>query len=164
MCGAKHQSLPEGLQRVAWVLRDKGHAHAPHLLDGACGTAQPADDTLGVAFRQIANSMIFRRESDDVAVLVVTSSDRRVDEENGEALVGKLRRADADADFVKAKTGFSVGCVSPFAHTTPVLTVIDRELFRFAEIRAAAGHPRALVRLRPQELEGLAGAQMEDVE
>ena len=53
--------------------------------------------------------------------------------------------------------------MSPFAHATPVLALIDRELFRFADIWAAAGHPHAVVRLRPQNLEGLTGAPVEDM-
>ena len=52
---------------------------------------------------QIAKSIIFRRKSDDAAVLVITSGDRRVDEKKVDALVGKTGRA--DAEFVKSATG-----------------------------------------------------------
>jgi prolyl-tRNA editing enzyme YbaK/EbsC (Cys-tRNA(Pro) deacylase) len=41
--------------------------------------------------------------------------------------------------------------------------LIDRELFRFEDIWAAAGHPHAVVRLRPEDLEGLTGAPVADV-
>ena len=108
-----------------------------------------------------AKSIVFRRKSDDAAVLVVTSGDKRVDEKKVEALVGKLGRA--DAEFVKSKTGFSIGGVSPFAHAVAPVMLIDRELFRFEEIWAAAGHPHAVVRLHPRELEGLTGAPVADV-
>ncbi len=154
-------SLPEGVQRVARMLQDKGHPHAPQMLDDAARTAQQAADALGIDVGQIAKSIVFRRKADDMAVLVVTSGDKRVDEKKVEALVGKLGRA--DAEFVKARTGFSIGGVSPFAHATPPVTLIDRELFRFADIWAAAGHPHAVVRLRPQDLEGLTGAPVADV-
>ena len=96
-----------------------------------------------------------------MAVLVVTSGDKRVDEKKVDALIGKTGRA--DADFVKAKTGFSIGGVSPFAHATPPVTLIDRELFRFDEIWAAAGHPHSVVRMSPKELERLTGAPVADV-
>lgn len=161
MCGAELSALPEGVQRVARLLQDKGHAHAPRMLDDAARTAQQAADALGIALGQIAKSIVFRRKSDDAAVLVVTSGDRRVDEKKVEALVGKLGRA--DADFVKSRTGFSIGGVSPFAHLAPPVMLIDRELFRFEEIWAAAGHPHAVVQLRPQELEALTGAPVADV-
>jgi prolyl-tRNA editing enzyme YbaK/EbsC (Cys-tRNA(Pro) deacylase) len=161
MCGAELNALPDGVQRVARLLQDKGHPHAPQMLDDACRTAQQAADALGIALGQIAKSIVFRRKSDDTAVLVVTSGDRRVDEKKVEALVGKLGRA--DADFVKSTTGFSIGGVSPFAHATPPLMLIDRELFRFEDVWAAAGHPHAVVRLRPHDLEGLTGAPVADV-
>jgi prolyl-tRNA editing enzyme YbaK/EbsC (Cys-tRNA(Pro) deacylase) len=161
MCGAELTSLPEGVQRVARLLQDKGHPHAPRMLDDAARTAQQAADALGIELGQIAKSIVFRRKSDDAAVLVVTSGDRRVDEKKVEALVGKLGRA--DAEFVKSRTGFSIGGVSPFAHATPPVTLIDRELFRFDDIWAAAGHPHAVVRLRPHDLEGLTGAPVADV-
>ncbi|MDM0025980.1 YbaK/EbsC family protein [Variovorax saccharolyticus] len=161
MCGAELTSLPEGVQRVARLLQDKGHPHAPQMLDDAARTAQQAADALGIEVAQIAKSIVFRRKSDDAAVLVVTSGDKRVDEKKVEALVGKLGRA--DAEFVKSRTGFSIGGVSPFAHATAPVMLIDRELFRFEEIWAAAGHPHAVVRLHPQQLEGLTGAPVEDV-
>jgi prolyl-tRNA editing enzyme YbaK/EbsC (Cys-tRNA(Pro) deacylase) len=161
MCGAELTSLPDGVQRVARLLQDKGHPHAPQMLDDACRTAQQAADALGIELGQIAKSIVFRRKSDDTAVLVVTSGDRRVDEKKVEALVGKLGRA--DADFVKSTTGFSIGGVSPFAHATPPLMLIDRELFRFEDVWAAAGHPHAVVRLRPHDLEGLTGAPVAEV-
>ncbi|WP_307688092.1 YbaK/EbsC family protein [Variovorax ginsengisoli] len=161
MCGAELHPLSDSVQRVARALRDADHPHAPQMLDDAARTAQQAADALGVAVGQIAKSIIFRRKSDDVAVLVVTSGDKRVDEKKVEALVGKLGRA--DAAFVKATTGFSIGGVSPFAHLVPSVTLIDRELFRFDEVWAAAGHPHAVVRLRPADLERLTGAPVADV-
>ncbi|MGA8786005.1 MAG: YbaK/EbsC family protein [Polaromonas sp.] len=165
MCGAELKVLPEGVQRVAAVLEAKGHAHAPVMLDDAARTAQQAADALGVAVGQIAKSIIFRRRSDDMAVLVVTSGDQRVDEKKVEALVcpdGK-RLGRADAEYVKARTGFSIGGVSPLAHATPSVTLIDQSLFRFDEIWAAAGHPHGVFQLSPQELQGLTGAPVADL-
>ncbi|WP_309905834.1 YbaK/EbsC family protein [Variovorax soli] len=162
MCGAELTSLPEGVQRVARLLQQRGHPHPPRMLDDACRTAQQAADALGISVAQIAKSIVFRRKSDEAAVLVVTSGDKRVDEKKVEALVGgKLGRA--DADFVKRMTGFSIGGVSPFAHATAPVMLIDRELFRFDEVWAAAGHPHAVVQLRPQELEALTGAPIAEV-
>ncbi len=161
MCGGELTSLPEGVQRVARALQEKGHPHAPVMLDDAARTAQQAADALGIEVGQIAKSIIFRRKADDAAVLVITSGDRRVDEKKVDAIVGKTGRA--DADFVKARTGFSIGGVSPIAHAQPPVTLIDRELFRFQEIWAAAGHPQGVFKLRPQDLEALTGAPVADV-
>jgi prolyl-tRNA editing enzyme YbaK/EbsC (Cys-tRNA(Pro) deacylase) len=161
MCGAELTSLPEGVQRVTRALQDKGHPHAPVMLQDAVRTAQQAADALGIAVGQIAKSIIFRRKSDDTAVLVITSGDRRVDEKKVDAIVGKTGRA--DAEFVKSRTGYSIGGVSPVAHVQPPVTLIDRELFRFEEIWAAAGHPHGVFKLRPHDLERLTGSPEADV-
>jgi prolyl-tRNA editing enzyme YbaK/EbsC (Cys-tRNA(Pro) deacylase) len=161
MCGAELQALPEGVRRVAAALQAAGHPHMPVMLDGAARTAQQAADALGIAVGQIAKSIIFRRKSDDAAVLVIASGDRRVDEKKVDVLVGKTGRA--DAEFVKARTGFSIGGVSPVAHATAPVTLIDRELLRFDVVWAAAGHPHGVFQLRPQDLQRLTGAPLADV-
>ncbi len=161
MCGAELLSLPEGVQRVARVLQDKGHPHGPQMLEVSARTAQEAADALGIALGQIAKSIIFRRKIDDACVLVITSGDCRVDETKVAALVGPVGRA--DADFVKARTGFAIGGVSPVGHVTQPVTLIDRELFRFEQIWAAAGHPNGVFALAPADLEALTGAPVADV-
>ncbi len=161
MCGAELKNLPEGVQRVAAALQAQGHPHMPQMLDDAARTAQQAADALGILVGQVAKSIIFRRKSDDVAVLVVTSGDRRVDENKVEAHVGKVGRA--DAEFVKARTGFSIGGVSPLAHATPPVTLIDRDLLRFDVVWAAAGHPHSVFPLHPNDLTRLTGAPVVDV-
>jgi prolyl-tRNA editing enzyme YbaK/EbsC (Cys-tRNA(Pro) deacylase) len=155
------ESRPEGFERVARVLAALGHPHEPLWLDTPARTSLEAAQALGVGVGQIAKSVIFRRLGDDVAVLVVTSGDRRVDEALVTAQVGPLGRA--DADFVKAATGFSIGGVAPVGHLTPLVTLLDRELFRFTEIWAAAGHPNGVFRLSPQQLMDLTGAPVADV-
>jgi prolyl-tRNA editing enzyme YbaK/EbsC (Cys-tRNA(Pro) deacylase) len=152
---------PEGFRRVAQMLKELGHERPPVFMEVAARTAQEAADALGISIGQIAKSIIFRRKSDDRAVLVITSGDKRVDERKVAALVGPLGRA--DAEFVKARTGFSIGGVSPVAHATPCVSLIDRELFRFDVIWAAAGHPNGVFPLSPKELVSLTGAPVEDV-
>jgi prolyl-tRNA editing enzyme YbaK/EbsC (Cys-tRNA(Pro) deacylase) len=162
MCGAEVQPLPAGVQRVAAALQALGHPHAPVLLGESARTAQQAADGLGVQLGQIAKSIIFRRRADGVAVLVVTSGDRRVDEKKVAALVGPIGRA--DADFVRDQTGFAIGGVSPVGHTKQPVTLIDQDLLRFAEIWAAAGHPNGVFKLLPQDLLRLCpGAPVADV-
>jgi prolyl-tRNA editing enzyme YbaK/EbsC (Cys-tRNA(Pro) deacylase) len=152
---------PEGFRRVAAHLRGHAHPHEPVWLEVAARTSQEAADALGVAVGQIAKSVVFRRVADDRAVLVVASGDRRVDEAKVAARVGAVGRA--DAAFVKAATGFAIGGVAPVAHLGEPVTLIDRELFRFAEVWAAAGHPNGVFRLSPQALVAMTGAPVEDV-
>ena len=157
---------PEGFRRVSAALAARAHPHLPLWLNVAARTAQEAADALGVTLGQIAKSVVFRRKADDAAVLVITSGDKRVDEAKLKRLTGALGRA--DADFVKARTGFSIGGVSPagFAPADgakPPQLFIDRELFRFDIIWAAAGHPNGVFKLTPDELARLTGAPVIDV-
>src|SRR6218665_2959338 len=180
MCATPLKDLPEAVQRVAAALQAQGHAHMPQMLDAAARTAQQAADALGIRVGQVAKSIIFRRQSDDAAVLVVTSGDRRVDEKKVAAQVGKIGRA--DADFVKARTGFSICGVAPpvpfFArappvfwggggpprpHPPPPVTLIDQDLLRFDVVWAAAGHPHSVFALHPGDLQRLTGAPVVDV-
>ncbi|HSW05462.1 MAG TPA: YbaK/EbsC family protein [Aquabacterium sp.] len=154
-------SRPEGFRRVTQVLAERGHAHAPLWLEVSARTCAEAADALQVQVGQIAKSVIFRRRADEIAVLVITSGDKRVDEKKVAAQVGAIGRA--DADFVKARTGFSIGGVSPVGHAQPPLVLVDRELFRFDEIWAAAGHPNGVFRLAPDDLVALTGAPVADV-
>lgn len=152
----------EGFRHVRRVLAELAHPHAPRWLEVSARTAQEAADALQVSLGQIAKSVIFRRRADESAVLVVTSGDRRVDERKVAAQVGPIGRA--DADFVKQRTGFSIGGVSPVGHATPPVILIDADLFRFDVIWAAAGHPKGVFCLTPHELQRLTGgAPVHDV-
>lgn len=151
----------EGFERVTRALAERHHPHAPQWLAQAARTSQQAADALGVQLGQIAKSVVFRRRSDDRAVLVVASGDRRVDEAKLVAFSGAVGRA--DAAFVKTSTGFVIGGVAPLAHSTAPSIFIDRELFRFDEIWAAAGHPNGVFRLTPQDLQRLTGAPVVDL-
>jgi prolyl-tRNA editing enzyme YbaK/EbsC (Cys-tRNA(Pro) deacylase) len=157
---------PEGFQRVRAALAQRAHPHSPCWLEVSARSAQEAADALGVALGQIAKSVVFRRKADDAAVLVIASGDKRVDERLLKAHTGPLGRA--DADYVKARTGFSIGGVSPLGFApvqgmAPPQLFIDQALFRFDEIWAAAGHPNGVFRLSPQQLVALTEAPVVEV-
>lgn len=152
---------PEGFQRVSDTLQRLGHGQVPLWLEVAARTSQEAADALGVALGQIAKSVVFRRKADDQAVLVIASGDRRVDESLLAAIVGPVGRA--DAAFVKARTGFAIGGVSPVGLLDAPTLLLDRDLQRFGEIWAAAGHPNGVFRLTPDDLQRLTGAPWADV-
>ncbi len=156
---------PEGFRRVARWLAERSHRHEPRWLDVAARTCEDAATALEVQTGQIAKSVIFRHLIDGVAVLVVTSGDRRVDLHKVAAQLGlapaELGRA--DAVFVKQQTGFSIGGVAPVAHACAPVVLVDRELFRFDEVWAAAGHPHGVFCLSPAELVALTGAPVADV-
>lgn len=129
--------------------------------DAGTRTAGEAAAAIGCAVAQIAKSILFRAESGR-PVLVVACGTNRVDERKVAALVGE-RIGRADAEFVRAATGFAIGGVPPVGHATAPVVLLDRDLAAFEEIWAAAGTPNAVFRLTPDQLATLTGAGFVDV-
>ncbi len=77
------------------------------LLDDAVRTAKAAAEALGCSTSQIANSLIFRDMHSDGAVLIMCSGGYRVDLDKVQLLTG-LSLGKADAEFVKAQSGFAI--------------------------------------------------------
>ena len=71
--------------------------------------------------------------------------------------------ARADADFVRARTGFAIGGVAPVAHAEPLTILIDEDLMQWPEIWAAAGHPNTVFKLTPADLVRMTGGRVASV-
>lgn len=131
------------------------------VLDGEARTAAQAADQLGVAVAQIVSSLVFTaRVALDGAVtplLVLTSGAHRVDTVKVAAILEIAEIGRADADFVRATTGFVIGGVAPVGHTQPIRTAIDVSLARYDTIWAAAGHPHAVFGTTYDELIRMSG-------
>lgn len=145
------QKLTANSQVIQDTLQELGHPNEVVVLEDSARTAQEAADALGCEVAQIAKSIIFRLKSTDEPLLVVTSGINRVNEKSiAQKLNEKLGKA--DADFVREATGFVIGGVPPLGHKKPVRTLIDEDLFQYETIWAAAGHPKAVFSLTPDEL------------
>ena len=158
---AQQDALPEGARHVARLLAGLGHDQPIMLLPSTGKTSAEAAAGLGCDVAQIAKSILFRRAADDTPVLVIASGINRVDEKKVAAQVGDLARA--DARFVKEKTGYSIGGVSPIGHIVSPLTLIDEDLLKLTSLWAAAGHPHAVFNLTPTQLVTMTGAPVVDV-
>lgn len=129
--------------------------------DASTRTSEDAAAAIGCRVAEIAKSLVFKAASGR-PVLVIASGTNRVDEKKVRALIGeKVGRA--DADFVRAATGYAIGGVPPIAHATAPVVLIDADLETFATIWAAAGTPNAVFRLTPADLVRLTGGQVADI-
>ncbi len=122
------------------------------ILSAGVHTAQLAAEALGCEVSQIANSLIFRNQQNDEAVLIMNAGGSRVDLTRVTELTG-LRLGKADAEFVKSRTGYAIGGVPPVAHNNPLKTLLDTSLQNHNEIWAAAGTPESVFRMTPQQLQ-----------
>lgn len=151
--------LKESAQRVQNVLTEMGYTRQVVELPDSARTAQEAADAIGCGVAQIAKSIIFRLRNSDKPLLVVASGVNRVNEK---LLAGLLndKLLKADADYVRERTGFVIGGVAPIGHLQEIVTLIDEDLFRFDTVWAAAGHPKAVFELKPDELAAMTGGQV----
>jgi prolyl-tRNA editing enzyme YbaK/EbsC (Cys-tRNA(Pro) deacylase) len=115
-------------------------------------TASDAAAAVGVQVGQIVKSLAFDVDGDIVLALV--SGSNRLDESELARAAGspdgKVARADPDA--VRAATGFAIGGVPPFGHATPLRTFVDADLLAYDVVWAAAGTPRHVFAVRPDDL------------
>jgi prolyl-tRNA editing enzyme YbaK/EbsC (Cys-tRNA(Pro) deacylase) len=108
---------------------------------------------------QIVKSLIFRGQASGKPVLVLTSGANRVDENRISQYAGEFIGR-ADAEFVRATTGFVIGGVPPVGHDQPLETYLDEDLLQYTKIWAAAGTPNAVFELTPVALEKMTGAKV----
>jgi prolyl-tRNA editing enzyme YbaK/EbsC (Cys-tRNA(Pro) deacylase) len=144
-------ALGASVRRVQDALAAAGGGHTVVTLAQAARTSADAARAVGCRVDQIAKSLVFRGEQTQRAVLVIASGANRVDERKVAGFVDEpIRRA--DAEFVRARTGFAIGGVAPVAHAEPLTILIDADLLQWPEIWAAAGHPNTVFKLTPDEL------------
>ncbi len=112
-------------------------------------TAAEAAAACGVAVGQIVKSLVFL--AGDEPILVLVSGANQADERRLATLSGqRVRRADADA--VRALTGYAIGGVPPVGHPRRLRVFIDEDLLGHDRLIAAAGTPHAVFPITPAEL------------
>ncbi|HOQ99965.1 MAG TPA: YbaK/EbsC family protein [Anaerolineae bacterium] len=145
------------IDRVRRALAAQGLRVEITEFDRATATSQQAAEALGVPVATIVKSLVFL--VGEQPVLVLASGANQVDTEKlGRAAGGTVRRADADR--VKAATGFVIGGVAPVGHAQPLATYIDADLLRYDRLWAAAGSPYAVFPVAPQELVRVTGGSV----
>jgi prolyl-tRNA editing enzyme YbaK/EbsC (Cys-tRNA(Pro) deacylase) len=143
--------LAPAAQRVQEKLRAAGSSCTVEMMATTARTSAEAAAAIGCTVAQIAKSLVFRAKSSGRAVLVIASGTNRVDEKKIAAALGEPI-GKADADFVRERTGYVIGGVSPVGHDGSVRIFVDEDLRRFDAIWAAGGHPHAVFRLTFDEL------------
>lgn len=152
--------MSKSLKRVEAALAAAG-AVAEIREVGQARTAAEAAEAAGCAVDQIAKSIIFRGEASGHVVLFLTAGGNRVSAEKASAVAGQPL-GKADAELIRAETGFAIGGVSPVGHLKPVRLFWDPRLAEFEVIWAAAGTPRHIFSIAPAELLRITGAEPAD--
>jgi prolyl-tRNA editing enzyme YbaK/EbsC (Cys-tRNA(Pro) deacylase) len=145
------EELSRSAKKFREALNALGGAFGIVELPDSTRTAADAAKAVGCTVDQIAKSIVFRTVGEKKPVMVIASGAHRIDEKKVAALVGdEIEKA--DPDYVREKTGFSIGGVPPVGHSVPIPIIIDEELLRHAEIWAAAGNPHSVFKISADDL------------
>jgi prolyl-tRNA editing enzyme YbaK/EbsC (Cys-tRNA(Pro) deacylase) len=149
------------VDRVRQALAAHGLDMEVRELPQSTRTAPQAAAAIGCELGAIVKSLLFL--ADGRPVLVLVAGDRRADPVILRTVLGASQVAMANADRVRAETGFTIGGVPPVGHTQPLRVYIDRSLARFEIVWAAAGGPNAVFPIRYATLVEITVGQVADV-
>ena len=153
--------MSKSLKRVTAALEAAGLAVEIVETGAETRTAAQAAAAAGCAVDQIAKSIVFRGAASGHVVLFITAGGNQVDPARASALAGQPL-GKADADLIRAETGFAIGGVAPVGLLRPVTAFFDPRLTDFDRIWAAAGTPRHIFAVNPARLLDLTGARLAD--
>ena len=151
--------MSKSLRRVQSALQSAGLAVEIRETDDSARTAEGAAAAVGCAVDQIAKSIIFRGEATGHVVLFLTSGGNKVDAAKATEVAGQPL-GKADANLIRTETGFAIGGVAPVGHLTRIEAWMDPRLQEFDTVWAAAGTPRHVFAISPDDLLRITGAQI----
>ena len=152
-------TLSASAQKIQDQLKELGFNYTVIEHAESTRTAQEAADRAGCELGQIVKSLIFKGRESGKPILVLTSGANRVDEKRISGYAGEpIGRA--DADFVRAVTGFTIGGVPPFGHLLIMDTYLDEDFMRYETIWAAAGTPNAIFELKTEDLQKMTNGKV----
>jgi Cys-tRNA(Pro) deacylase len=123
--------------RVIAVAREAGLEITTRRFPEGTKTAADAAAAIGVTVGQIVKSLVFGVDSEIVMALV--SGSNQLDEKKLAAAAGGSKCSRVDADAVREATGYPIGGVPPFGHSTQLRVFVDPDLLKYDEVWAAAG-------------------------
>ena len=130
-------------------------------LDTTARTAKDAAESLACEVGAIVKSLVFR--ADDTFLICLVAGDKRCSLNKLKKVIGKKDVHMANAEAVKANTGFSIGGVAPIAHLKKLNILIDQSLGRFQSVFAAAGHPNSIFKIEYNKLIQMTKGEVKEI-
>jgi len=130
-------------------------------LDISARTAKDAAESLGCEIGAIVKSLVFR--ADDIFLICLIAGDKRCSLNKLKKVIKKKDVSMANADEVKANTGFSIGGVAPIARLKKLNILIDQSLGRFQSVFAAAGHPNSIFKIKYNQLVQMTKGEVKEI-
>ena len=149
------------VSRVVSAAKERGLEINTKRFPEGTKTAADAAAAIGVTVGQIVKSLVFGVDGEIVMALV--SGSNQLDEKKLALAAGGLKCARVDADVVRQATGFPIGGVPPFGHSTQLRVFVDPDLLQYDEVWAAAGTWNDNFGANPNDIVRVAGGLVTDL-
>ena len=153
--------LHPNVVRVVTAAKERGLDISTKRFPEGTKTAADAAAAIGVTVGQIVKSLVFGVDGEIVMALV--SGSNQLDEKKLAAAAGGAKCARVDADAVREATGFPIGGVPPFGHSTQLRVFVDPDLLQYDEVWAAAGTWNDNFGAAPADIVRVAGGVVTDL-
>jgi Cys-tRNA(Pro) deacylase len=147
--------------RVIAAAREAGLEITTRRFPEGTKTAADAAAAIGVTVGQIVKSLVFGVDNEIVMALV--SGSNQLDEKKLAAAAGGSKCSRVDADAVREATGYPIGGVPPFGHSTQLRVFVDPDLLQYDEVWAAAGTWNDNFGANPNDIVRVAGGVVTDL-
>ena len=131
------------------------------VLNTTARTAKDAATSLKCEVGAIVKSLLFK--ADDTFLICLVPGDKRCSLNKLKKILNKKDVRMANADEVKANTGFSIGGVAPIAHLKKLNIFIDQSLGKFESLFAAAGHPNSIFKIKYNQLVQMTKGEVKEI-
>ena len=149
------------ITRVVQAAKERGLEITTRRFPEGTKTAQDAANAIGVSLGQIVKSLVFAVDGEIVMAFV--SGANQLDEKKLAQAAGGLKCSRVDADAVREATGFPIGGVPPFGHSTQLRVFVDQDLLQYDEVWAAAGTWNDNFGANPNDIVRVAGGVVTDL-
>ena len=149
------------VSRVVSAAKERGLEINTKRFPEGTKTAADAAAAIGVTVGQIVKSLVFGVDGEIVMALV--SGSNQLDEKKLALAAGGTKCARVDADAVREATGYPIGGVPPFGHTTQLRVFVDPDLLQYDEVWAAAGTWNDNFGAAPADIVRVAGGVVTDL-
>ena len=147
--------------RVTAAAKERGLEISTRRFPEGTKTAADAAAAIGVTVGQIVKSLVFG--VDDEIVIALVSGSNQLDEKKLALAAGGAKCARVDADAVREATGYPIGGVPPFGHSTQLRVFVDQDLLQYDEVWAAAGTWNDNFGAAPADIVRVAGGIVTDL-
>jgi len=155
------QIAVDPVEKVRSFLEEAGYEGEIHFSEETIRTVDDASRSVGAPPEEILKTIVLL--ADGRPVIALMSGPNRIDLKKVKALLDARKVSMARPEWVLEYSGFEVGGVPPVGFPSRPCAVIDRDLFRFEVVWAAAGTDHAFFPVNPRKLAGYTGGVEADI-